>query len=191
MATARIGETTRRAAAAAVAREAEAGRRRAARVPAGWLLVEAETTSGGQKLAGRLLDMSEGGLGLVLDDDVTVGTMVRVSPQTIGPATEHEFWHGRRARVAYAVPLPGGSWRVGLTFAAPAQGSLQIWGTRALLLAVFVIASVSALFSDTTGAIAGVVLGAIAVSLAVGAEWQHHAEVRAAHYGPPKAILNR
>lgn len=174
----------------AAAREIEVGRRRATRYAAGWLLVEAETASGGRRLNGRLLDTSYGGLGLVLDDEVTVGTVVQVSPQTNAQAAAHEPWHGRRACVAYAVPLPGGSWRVGLTFTTRAQGSLQIWGVRVLLLTVFGIATASALFSDPTGAMAGVVLGAIALTLAIGAEWQHHTEVRAANYGPPKATLN-
>jgi PilZ domain len=171
--------------------EVDTGRRRAARYPAGWLLVQAETDSDGRKLPGRLLDTSAGGLGLVLDAEVTPGALVRVSAASAIEQQTNDFWHGRQARVAYAVPLPGGNWRVGLTFTTGAQGGLQIWATRLLLLAVFAIAATSAVLSEPAGAIAGSALGAIAVALAIGAERQHWLDTRDANYGAPKASANR
>ena len=187
MATLQIGGRT----ALTPSQELDAGRRRAARYPAGWLLVEAETGRDGRKLGGRLLDTSSDGLGLVLDEEVIAGTIVRVAPASAEESVHGAPWHGRPARVAYAVPLPGGTWRVGLTFASETNGGLQIWGTRLLLLAVFAVAATAALLSDPAGSMAGAVLGTIAVVLAVGAEREHSMESRAARYGPPKANANR
>ena len=187
MATMQVGGRTTSAA----VQDADSGRRRATRYPAGWLLVEADTGSNGRKLPGRLLDISAGGLGLVLDEEVTAGALVRISPTGANQPSNGPAWHGRQARVAYAAPLPGGSWRVGLTFAPDTHGGIQIWATRVLLLAVFAIATFSALYSDTAGSLGGLALGAIAVILAAGAEWQNHLGADAARYGPPKAIANR
>lgn len=192
MATMQLGGRT------SLANEVDTGRRRATRYPAGWLLVRAETGSDGRTLSGRLLDTSAGGLGLVLDDEVTAGTLVRVSAaadvvDSAGTAgAQHgAFWQGRQARVAYAVPLPGGSWRVGLTFTGGTHGGPQIWATRLLLLVVFAIATTAALLSEPTGAIAGSALGAIAVALAIGAERQHWLDTRDTDYGAPNASANR
>ncbi|MGI8424806.1 MAG: hypothetical protein ACR2NO_11980 [Chloroflexota bacterium] len=175
-------------------RDAAAGRRRAARLPAGWMLVEAHTGEAGRKLAGRLLDTSAGGLGLVLSEELTTGSVVRITPASAsredaevayagqradGAYGDGTPWSGRQARVAYAAPLPGGSWRIGLTFTSPAPNSLHMWGTRMVLLAVFLLAAFSAVSTQGAGSTAGVVFGAIAFSLAIGAEWQHRAEIRA------------
>ena len=187
MATMHIGGRSALTDAQTQAQEVEAGRRRAARYAAGWLLVEAETGGEGRKVSGRLLDISAGGLGLVLNDEVTAGTIVRVSAASADHPSIDAAWHGRPARVAYAVPLPGGSWRVGLTFAGGTSVGLQIWATRLLLLVVFAIAALSALLSDAAGSMGGSVLGAIAVALAIGAEREHHLAARAARYGAPKA----
>ena len=185
MATVQLGGRT------ALANDADTGRRRATRQPAGRLLVQAETGSDGQKFSGRLLDTSAGGLGLVLDAEVTPGALVRVSAASAEAPQDGASWHGRQARVAYAVPLPGGSWRVGLTFTSGAGGDLQIWATRVLLLVVFAVAAVSAVLSEPAGAIAGSTLGAIALALAIGAERQHWLDTRDTHYGAPKASANR
>ena len=185
MATVQLGGRT------ALADDADTGRRRATRQPAGRLLVEAETGTNGRKLSGRLLDTSAGGLGLILDAEVTPGALVRVSAAGAEAPHDDASWHGRQARVAYAVPLPGGNWRVGLTFTSGTNGDLQIWATRVLLLVVFAIASVSAVLSEPAGAIAGSTLGAIAVALAIGAERQHWLDTRDIHYGAPKASANR
>lgn len=179
-------------------KDAAIGRRKAARLPAGWMLVEAHTGEAGRRLAGRLIDTSAGGLGLVLNEELPTGSLVRITPASASPGeggagqvsappvelrADGTTWHGREARVAYAALLPGGSWRIGLRFTSPAPNSLEMWGTRAVLLAVFALAAFSAIFSEGAGVTPGTVLGAIAVTLAIGAEWQHHSELRAFRQG--------
>jgi len=157
-----------------------AQRRRAARQPAGWLLVEAESADGAHKLPGRLLDTSAGGLGMVLSERLAIASIVRVSPA--GSAYDDNTppaWQGREARVVHIAPLAGGSWRVGLSFTCPAPNGLQMWGTRVVLLVALALAVASYVVTQGASLTASAVVGAVTLTLGVGAEWQHRCELRA------------
>jgi hypothetical protein len=159
-----------------------AQRRRAARQPAGWLLVEAESLDGAQRLSGRLLDTSDGGLGLVLRERPAIGCVLRITPA--GSVSEDDSapaWHGREARVVHTAPLSGGSWRVGLSFTCAAPSSLQMLGTRLVLLAAVILAVASYTATQGASLAASAIVGAIAVALGIGAEWQYRSELRTFH----------
>jgi len=154
-------------------------RRKDARQPAGWLLVETETLDGAQRLSGRLLDTSEGGLGLVLRERPAIGSVLRVTPAGFSPENgSAPEWLGREARVVHTAPLSGGSWRVGLSFTCAAPSSLQMWGTRLVLLSAVILAVASYVATQGASLIASAIVGTIAVALSIGAEWQYRSELR-------------
>jgi hypothetical protein len=162
------------------ASERAAHRRRAARQPAGWLLVEAESADGAHRLPGRLLDTSTGGLGMVLSERLAIGSVVRVSPA--GSAYDGDTppaWQGREAKVVHIAPLAGGSWRVGLSFTCAAPNGLQMWGTRLVLLVALALAVASYVVTQGASLTASAVVATVSLMLGIGAEWQHRCELRA------------
>jgi hypothetical protein len=146
-------------------------RRRDTRHPAGWTLVELNASTSAYALYGRIVDTSEGGLGLIVAERPPVGAHVRVA--RADGRTGISAWEGRIARVAYARPLGDGRWRAGLSFPPPAPSRVQLWASRfllAFLLATLVWPTLSA------SPLAAVLPGGyaiIVIALAAGVELQH------------------
>ncbi|HEU5316549.1 MAG TPA: PilZ domain-containing protein [Chloroflexota bacterium] len=156
---------------------AETQRRRETRRPAGWLGVEAEIVGTGRRAQGRLLDTSSGGLGLVLNERLPLGTAIRITPTD--PTVGGSHWQGREARVVYSAELPGGSWRMGLAFTFARPSSLQMWGTRAVLLSAMLASVASVPATQGESMLASSLVGVIVAVLFAGSEWQHRSEVTA------------
>ncbi len=156
------------------------GRRRRARRPAGWLVVEVETGEPGRYVAGRLVDTSDGGLGLVAEGPLQPGWRVRVSRGGATAEVEPDAppWEGREARVAYTSALPDGRWRVGLAFPPKAPSEAQLWGTRLVLAGVLVMVLWPAVSAGTAGSVIVWIVAAGVVALLAAVEWQHRTEVR-------------
>src|SRR5688572_29513412 len=81
-------------------------RRRQPRRPAGWLLVQVDEGGLDRLVTGRLVDTSEGGLGLFLDRPLPEGSRVRVTRSVDQGSGDSPSWERREARVAYATSLP-------------------------------------------------------------------------------------
>ena len=137
-------------------------------------------------------------MGLVLSEGLPEGQLVRVTRgDTTGPgpgnAPNGAAWEGLEARVAHASPLPDGHWRIGLAFAPSAPSAGQLWCTRLVLAAVFLMAAWPALAEGAILLLPGA-LGAVVLILAAGAEWQYRSETRAyrtahAHWQAPQVAL--
>jgi len=95
-----------------VAQHSNQNVRRARRRPAGWLLVEVASGASGRLVSGRLVDTSGGGMGLVLNEGLPEGQLVRVTRGDTSVAAgassdaSSASWEGLEARVAHASPLP-------------------------------------------------------------------------------------
>jgi len=167
-----------------VAQHSNQNVRRARRRPAGWLLVEVASGASGRLVSGRLVDTSGGGMGLVLNEGLPEGQLVRVTRGDTSVAAgassdaSSASWEGLEARVAHASPLPDGHWRIGLTFAPVAPSTGQLWCTRLVLTTVFLMAAWPVLEGGAILMLPGL-LGAVVLMLAAGAEWQYRSETRA------------